>query len=165
MSFKWQTFNRNSKHFEFLLTMSFYWHKGSFSWSAFILMTLLYVHGHHYWRCADKWSFIMTVYTRRNIDKTTFGCYSIISSHATDQWVFTRGVTGINMVSIPLGIPLGIDGIRSHFLKYRYFQYPTLINDKKKTNWRKRIPISPNWTNFQNYFFLDLWNYIRKDCS
>ncbi len=62
--FKWQTFNKNSKRFEFLLTMQFYWHKGSFSWSAFILMTSLCVHGHYYWPCVDKWSFIMTVYTR-----------------------------------------------------------------------------------------------------
>ncbi len=43
--------------------MSFYWHKGSFSWFAFILMTS-YIHGHYYWWCADKWSFIMTVHTR-----------------------------------------------------------------------------------------------------
>ncbi len=63
MLFKWHTFNKNSKRFEFLLTMSFYWHKCSFSWSAFILMTSLCVHSHYYWRCADKWSFIMTVYT------------------------------------------------------------------------------------------------------
>ncbi len=35
--------------------MSFYWHKDSFSRSAFILMTSLCVHGHYYWRCADKY--------------------------------------------------------------------------------------------------------------
>ncbi len=70
MSFRWPTFNKNSKRFEFfefLLTMSFYWHKGSFSWSVFILMRSLCVHGHYYWWCADKWSFIMTVYTRLKI--------------------------------------------------------------------------------------------------
>ncbi len=85
MSFKWQTFNKNSKRFEFLLAMSFYWHKGSFSWSAFILMTSLCVHGHCYWRCADKWSFIMTVYTR--LYAPMLQCYAYcLLVHTCSQW-------------------------------------------------------------------------------
>ncbi len=96
--------------------MSFYWHKSLFSWSVFILMTSLCVHGHYYWRCADKWSFIMTVYTWLSRFYMGMALLAVHQMHlhlndavyATSKWRRTYGICGFT-TCIPLGRNIRLD--------------------------------------------------------